>query len=1333
MNILLNQDRPNTSIQGHKYLDNTSGRIPVGTVSMADVYTQLPRLTSGDTGRGKSDSGLLKRAFDFFVVDTINQGLTDISSFGATAYNKIFAGRKVGSPITLDLAKKTKNAALTFDKPFVLSLYDQIAAVPEKQYNDVVFPKAQQVSVNLPGPLGFEINPADTLGQAVGQTAMVGATVVPVGRALSWLRRGKTGDNIVEELITRNADEVATETSEALKDIGGDYYKDTLKNVKNKAGQTGDEVLKIGLAKEALKKGARGSVELGLVSGVYSIGDAMNLQLDTDEIIKAGAYGTAFGALLGFGGGAALAGLSASARKLNQKLVDKFNDLDNPDLSYLNEQQSKKLLQAAKEQGKRTREFLKIKDATDKANYIPTVADAERKKLTELSEELAVVNKQISTLTERADVKSAIEKGKRSGAIDNLEANKARIEAEMGELLQAGSRGYRDPDLIRQLDEVKVLKSETDSFLTATAKRNKMTKSEVVKAFASTIVPEKLKGAKAAYARMARKLEVAEIKAQQAKDYRKTPEGKKAFGYMVQKERLQSQLKGIEQDLALSNVKKLSAKERDIKKQITELETKIKEIETPPKEIQKYLKAEAKLEAVKKESENLTAEIAKDLGLPVEKVKEAFSYTFKYYEMPKSARKSFTQPAISVILPDAFIKASRGFNDISGFTAKFSVMGFMQFARKIDGETMGMFYKTIARPLFKAVSDKYSWQATMKQAIAKEIGQPSLGANSAFASSSQRFGLKNAKANTGKNSIYSEYVQKVGEEVDLTKDAFWNSLSKQDQDFVKHGVSVYRKYYDQFFDEINKALVATGRPPLKKTDNYFRRMREEDMLRQVTGGDMELGQALKGDVALNMLKDEKRPIAQTGTKRGTSLGGIEKERTRELAEIYDAARGMSNYIDIAAAQIHLRQPIDTLREAATWLGPNANKWLNNFTNQLTGELSPIDSILGKGTLTGLRYANYLQSVVGTSFSVMTSLMQLAITPVYAADVGAKYFLKGLIGASKEMIEDQSKSAYQISRIMKPDYSLGKTKYEAFNYYGNYLNANLDAFAVAHTWRANYIKGKEAGITNRQALIEYADIKTRALHGETSPILTPLPLRSQIVKFFVPFQNFTVNFYNYLSKEMPAKIADESAFEFLRASTLVIGAMAYTNKAYEELGMPVPYGLGAYVPYYGIVSNIAQGNTNQGFVGIKPGNFMVKATSDLIAGIANQDADKVLSVLNTTTPSQLRKIVGTLEAMFAGGDFSGIGTDETKFYLENDIATWLQSAFIGPYSTPGGIQYIEDLPTRDFLDELRSKIESQGTEALGTLFGAGMEVLEETPNPLNIADEIASSNPQQDEE
>ena len=135
--------------------------------------------------------------------------------------------------------------------------------------------------------------------------------------------------------------------------------------------------------------------------------------------------------------------------------------------------------------------------------------------------------------------------------------------------------------------------------------------------------------------------------------------------------------------------------------------------------------------------------------------------------------------------------------------------------------------------------------------------------------------------------------------------------------------------------------------------------------------------------------------------------------------------------------------------------------------------------------------------------------------------------------------------------------------------------SADQFNVAWGFNAGYIKAEKLGLEG-EAAIRYADdfaFKTQAIYDRAfvSPIL-----RNRVVQTAVPFQTFTTNLFQWVTKDilkgqMPVKGAEDmwkgmSQAQKIGAALRFLGTAYAINMTYESIGLSSPWDLKTVIPF-----------------------------------------------------------------------------------------------------------------------------------------------------------------------
>lgn len=518
------------------------------------------------------------------------------------------------------------------------------------------------------------------------------------------------------------------------------------------------------------------------------------------------------------------------------------------------------------------------------------------------------------------------------------------------------------------------------------------------------------------------------------------------------------------------------------------------------------------------ETEKPFKSIAEDTGIPKEEKlivnledTEAFNKQVREIiepdtTLPKTVDKlvqegtgfKATEPVRAKNLDEA-IADSKNLNDI-GVSGRWTRDVFRNF-EKAFGENFDVVKRALLDP----------FDASKKARIEDEI----LLTNSLKSDIVDKLGIK-------KGSKESKLVQRFGE-----KRISLDELQKELPDTWKNVVEAdkwFREKYDTLIDEINAPLIARGKTPVPKRNDYYRHFKEMD----------DTFAGIKNVFESNQLISPKLEGLSEFTKPGTKWASFKQKRgLGEFKE--DAVGGFLEYIKAGTYAKHIDPEIPKFRQlknAIDEANPVGIKGVNHFsefldewTNGLAGKTGFIDRafIKGKGRKAAaiLNLMNSRMKSNAVLGNASSALSQIANVPQGIAHVKNPVHLAGgLEGYFKSLVGGGDKTLYDQSGFLKErltdSFSQFDTKImQQPKKLAQWMLGALDETGTKFIWSAEYRKAVADGVQNP---IKTADDMTRKLVAGRGIGEVPEIQRQKLFQLVAPFTLEVGNLWN-VQKDM----------------------------------------------------------------------------------------------------------------------------------------------------------------------------------------------------------------------
>lgn len=376
---------------------------------------------------------------------------------------------------------------------------------------------------------------------------------------------------------------------------------------------------------------------------------------------------------------------------------------------------------------------------------------------------------------------------------------------------------------------------------------------------------------------------------------------------------------------------------------------------------------------------------------------------------------------------------------------------------------------------------------------------------------------------------------------------------------LDRGVSIFRNIYDSLYNRLRDAGVDV---PYRK--DYFPHIREHGLLSTILSG--------------NSMEGAGNPFIQ-------SMESSFPYRFRRMLEKgyqVDALSGLKAYAKNAYQLIHSAPEVPKMRAIVNALPPNAQIYFNRFIDQnVLGKMNEWDRKFQQAAprtkaITDIARNSVMRNVVRFNASIATQQPSSIVNTFSGA---GRYALSGAVESLSPKVKEfwKKNSPEYFARTADLEYKPGMMG--SVEKFANFAMEQLDRHMVATALQAFYKKGLSQGMTE-PAAIRYANdwaMKTQA--SVLKSMKTPFQ-QNPVGKNLGLLQNFTINLYNYFTKDLPnmarfEAAGQEGAVRKFLASQRAVGAAvkfaagAYAvNAMYKAAGLKEPIDATSAMPLIG---------------------------------------------------------------------------------------------------------------------------------------------------------------------
>ena len=384
---------------------------------------------------------------------------------------------------------------------------------------------------------------------------------------------------------------------------------------------------------------------------------------------------------------------------------------------------------------------------------------------------------------------------------------------------------------------------------------------------------------------------------------------------------------------------------------------------------------------------------------------------------------------------------------------------------------------------------------------------------------------------------------------------------------IHKAAEVFRKIYDNLFDQINDSRVRNGYTPVEFRKDYFPHFTEtkpDTLLKKAASavGIETSNQELPTDLA------GQTHLFKPGTKWSANFLQRKGNKTD-----YSALKGMDNYLNTALDVIYhtddiqnlrvlddvirykysekgIQEQIDEVRDRTDIDDRQKNALLNDLYNTDTTEFSHLvtwlrgytDNISGKKSIEdrnmehqlGRNMYTTMKNLEGRVASNMIGMnINSALTNIIpiiqgSGEIRTKNLLKALYDVSRNAGKSDgfvNESDFLVNR--RGTDRLYKTAMDKINDVSGSFMSTIDEFSSETLVRAKYYDNLDNGMSSEMAMANANEFAASVM-GDRSKGATPLMFNTKnpIAKTFSMFQLEVNNQFRYLFKDIPRELADK---------------------------------------------------------------------------------------------------------------------------------------------------------------------------------------------------------------
>lgn len=526
------------------------------------------------------------------------------------------------------------------------------------------------------------------------------------------------------------------------------------------------------------------------------------------------------------------------------------------------------------------------------------------------------------------------------------------------------------------------------------------------------------------------------------------------------------------------------------------------------------------------------------------------------------------------------------------------------------------------------------------------------------------------------------------------------SKNKLDFDKISNAVEEFRIIYDEVFERLNKVLKEQGFKEIEYRKGYFPHFTVEKA-NTFFGKTLEkLGWKIKS----NEIPTDIAGLTEN-FKPGKSWTSFSQRRLGKVTD-YDALQGFDNYIRGAMENIYFTEDILKLRALENeiryehsdrgiktrvdeiqsnqdltldekqekidkiyqqYFTPlnNLVTEIRDYTNGLANKKSGLDRTMEQ--LTNREVYSVLQNIsqrlsanmVGMNFgSAITNFIPITQA---ASQIKGKY----LVRAMKDSIKNQysadgfeTKSVFLTTRLNAAD-RLYKTSWDKASEKANFMFDCIDSVTSNVIVRGKYLENIESKKMNEFEAMRDADNFARKLMAGRSKGEMPTAFNSKnpLIKILTAFQLEVNNQYQYMFKDLPRDMEDESKKKLIGAFIkMFVGAFLYNQLTDKLVGRKSAFSPGD------IIKEIYDTATNENLtVKEKSADILENLSQDIpfVGGLIGGGRLPISSVANplkvlkgeSTAFDELKKLGYYTIMPFGGGQLKKT-IEGARMYLNN---------------------------------------------------------------------------------
>lgn len=420
--------------------------------------------------------------------------------------------------------------------------------------------------------------------------------------------------------------------------------------------------------------------------------------------------------------------------------------------------------------------------------------------------------------------------------------------------------------------------------------------------------------------------------------------------------------------------------------------------------------------------------------------------------------------------------------------------------------------------------------------------------------------------------------------------------NKLDHKKIENAVEVFRSTYDELIERVNETLKSQGYKEIDYRKGYFPHFVEE-------GAKTKFGKVF--EKMGWKFKDDSVPTDIAGITDTFQPGKVWNRNAQQRKGKYtdfNALKGFDNYIRGAMETIYFTEDIQKLRALeneiryqhsekgvqnqideilsdnslefeerqdkidkiyAKYVTPlnNLVSEIRDYTNSIVNKKSILDRTMEQAT--NRKVYSVMQNISSRLSANMVGLnLSSAITnfiPITQAtsQVKSKYLLKGLRESIKnQAVADnfESKSVFLTSRLNEAD-RLYKTRLEKFSEKANFIFDGIDSITANTIVRGKYYENIANGMSEYNAIRNADEFARDLMAGRTKGEMpTIFNSKNPLIKLFTSFQLEVNNQYQYMLKDLPRDLGDETKKKLIGAFVkMFFGAWIYNQLTEKVVG------------------------------------------------------------------------------------------------------------------------------------------------------------------------------------